>query len=549
MGEQINYVPYLPTEPPEGLTKWLLEKGKLSREYLIYRSDWDYEPLEDRRVRAVRVSCTACGRQFVASRAETGGCHAAYTQAPFGWVNEKPLESVIDGDATMCPICGAEAKTIHTVHFGGGRELTQEAWTAVVSRMEVPGHTPRLLLTEWMTVRRIDKTGNTSFRSHMYGAWVVEEKKLVRIEGKTGSFGTLSLHPPRQRKVFADTFGTAENIWPVDPTALEGTTAENCKLDRYIRDGGVYLLGYLGLWRKRPQAENLVMMGLTRLLDALIGDDIAGGAYANCKGYAKCESINWREVSPSKMLGVNREQLSSFVDRAWGVSEYAALCWAREEHVEVPEPWRENVELLASRGEWERHAVLKDGCGPQLWKIMRYLERQHEQYNYLRDYWETAGRLGMDLEDGQVRWPKNLKSAHDKAVARYNAKLDTEAESMIGGRAAALGWLCWERDGLLIRPCASLEELRREGKVLHHCVATYDRRYAGGETAILFIRRSDAPDEPYYTLELDEGHLTVRQNRGLRNCTRTEAVRDFEAAWLEWARQKRRKMEKGGNAA
>lgn len=65
----------------------------------------------------------------------------------------------------------------------------------------------------------------------------------------------------------------------------------------------------------------------------------------------------------------------------------------------------------------------------------------------------------------------------------------------------------------------------------------------------MFIRRSDAPDEPYYTLELDEGHLTVRQNRGLRNCARTKEVRDFEAAWLEWAGQKRQKMEKGGNAA
>lgn len=547
MGEQINYVPYLPTEPPEGLTKWLLDRGKLSKEYLIYHQRRRYEPLEGRRVPAVRVCCSACGREMVAQKVDLGDCCARYAPAPFGWHNWGTGENVVSGEYTLCPHCGVEAEAVHTGRLGGYREMQQETYTAVVSRLEVPGHTPRLLLADWLTRRVIDDRGNTRILHHLYTAWVVEEKKLVRITGKTKYMRSVTLHQPEQRKTFTDDFDRAENIWPVDPAVLEGTTAENCKLDRYIRDGGEHLVGYLGLWRRRPQAENLVTAGLAKLLDGLIGEEVGGNAWGRRSGYARCESINWREVSPSKMLGLNRDQLAIFAGSMWETQEYAVIHWARENGVKIPEPWAGNVEQLANWYSWERDGVLKDGNGPRLWKILRYLERQGKEYNYLRDYWEVAGRLGMDLDNDQVRWPRNLKTAHDRAVERYNARMDAEVDGLIGGRAAALAWLSWERDGLLIRPCTSKAELRQEGKGLSHCVATYDRRYARGEDAILFIRRTDAPDEPYYTLELDEGHMTVLQNLGKYNCAPTDEVTAFVAAWLEWAR--REKMKKGGSAA
>lgn len=67
-------------------------------------------------------------------------------------------------------------------------------------------------------------------------------------------------------------------------------------------------------------------------------------------------------------------------------------------------------------------------------------------------------------------------------------------------------------------------------------MATYAKRHAGGETAIFFIRRASQPEKPFFTLELDEKRLNVRQNRGLRNCARTPEVQAFEEKWLEWVR-------------
>ena len=68
-------------------------------------------------------------------------------------------------------------------------------------------------------------------------------------------------------------------------------------------------------------------------------------------------------------------------------------------------------------------------------------------------------------------------------------------------------------------------------------MGTYGKRHAVGETAIFFIRRTARPREPYFTLELDEKKLEVRQNRGAHNCPRTPEVAAFETEWLAWVRE------------
>ena len=90
-------------------------------------------------------------------------------------------------------------------------------------------------------------------------------------------------------------------------------------------------------------------------------------------------------------------------------------------------------------------------------------------------------------------------------------------------------------------PCETEEELIAEGKALHHCVASYAERHARGELTIFFIRRKDKPDEPWYTLNFNEKRLSVTENRGMRNCERTDGVRNFENTWLEWVRSGRKR--------
>ena len=81
------------------------------------------------------------------------------------------------------------------------------------------------------------------------------------------------------------------------------------------------------------------------------------------------------------------------------------------------------------------------------------------------------------------------------------------------------------------------EELIEEGTVLDHCVGTYGATVARGDSCIFFIRRADAPDKPWYTLQVELKTVKELQNHGLRNCAPTKEVQEFVDRWLEHVRQ------------
>lgn len=53
-----------------------------------------------------------------------------------------------------------------------------------------------------------------------------------------------------------------------------------------------------------------------------------------------------------------------------------------------------------------------------------------------------------------------------------------------------------------------LSQIVDEGIALHHCVKTYTDRVASGETTILFLRRTNDKDKPFYTIEVRNGIIT-----------------------------------------
>jgi hypothetical protein len=121
----------------------------------------------------------------------------------------------------------------------------------------------------------------------------------------------------------------------------------------------------------------------------------------------------------------------------------------------------------------------------------------------------------------------------------HTKKRDAINAAKFKRRAKELEGYAWERGGILIRPVRSETEMRAEGKSNINCVATYAQSHIDGTTAILVIRRAGKPKTPWYTLELNEKELTVRQNCGKRNCERTDEIREFEKAWLAEMRARR----------
>ena len=93
-----------------------------------------------------------------------------------------------------------------------------------------------------------------------------------------------------------------------------------------------------------------------------------------------------------------------------------------------------------------------------------------------------------------------------------------------------------EELGLFIRIPQNTEEIVSEGKTLVHCVGGYAERHANGKTNILFVRKTDEPDTPYYTMEVSNDYKIV-QCRGYRNDTRapkSDIVKQFEEKYLNF---------------
>ena len=76
---------------------------------------------------------------------------------------------------------------------------------------------------------------------------------------------------------------------------------------------------------------------------------------------------------------------------------------------------------------------------------------------------------------------------------------------------------------------ASLDNIVAEGQDLHHCVGGYVGKVAVKKTMILFLRRCEEAEKPFYTVEVLHGK--VEQIRGVGNQAPTPEVAAFMDHW------------------
>lgn len=170
-------------------------------------------------------------------------------------------------------------------------------------------------------------------------------------------------------------------------------------------------------------------------------------------------------------------------------------------------------------------------------------ERIQQEYKDLGkdwlDYISWCTVLKYDMKDMYVILPPDFKKAHDRVMKEYEKYKDKqqrkrliEIERMIKkvlSETEDSAAISLKTKKLMIVVPKSGEEIKYEGRTLHHCVGTYVERVARGETMILFVRKVDNPEEPYFTLEYANGRVV--QCRGKNNCAMTKEVKAFAMAF------------------
>lgn len=532
MEEVRDYTNIVPTTPPEGLIQWLYQKGVFNNEYIVYRADWEYEPLEDRKVKVVSCHCTACERDIIQPYVEADCCNKMYAHAPFGFLNELTMECVINGNCTLCPCCGSEVKALHCSNINNHGFYANEIFP--ISIHNIDGN---LGIIEWRVARKIYKHGEVRITTVPCECYIFEEKKAVRITGYDNNMGNISYRGVwKQKKKYTDALNSvySKMVYPFDPSLLIGTTAENSKLDMYLSCAEtVYPVSYMRLWQRYKNVENLVVQGASKLLNDKLKESII--SYVGSPRLNDIKGINYKEKKPHLMLGLSKEEFRYAVAENWNSKTLSFYVEAREYGVTLAD-----VDKCMEYGEFSLRRLFPYKVN--IMRAIRYIEKQKRKFKrndglisagYYADYLHMAKENGDDLTQDNVCYPHNLQNAHDVAVRLQKVKENEKLKALFEERNKILDKYSYECNGLLIRPAHSERELIDEGKILNHCVATYANSHAYGRTSIFFIRETVNPEQPYYTLELDITNMRVRQNRGKNNCARTDTVRNFEKEWIE----------------
>lgn len=295
---------------------------------------------------------------------------------------------------------------------------------------------------------------------------------------------------------------------------------------------------YLSVLAEVPQLEQLSKAGLPKLTDQCIG------SYNHFKDW-----LSGNATSLTKMLGINAQELKRMRENNGGL-DY--LGWLQYEKASGKELTDETIAWFCKRKVTPNDLkFIRDRMSAI--QIQHYMERQlqdphyrdvHHMLTTWADYLSMAVRFHLDVSNEIVYRAKNLRQRHDELVERCNESKDLavqigevmlahpRVESILQSLGPKFSYTGKE---YLIAVPTTVEEIIQEGRYLKHCIASSERywdRIEQGETYLLFLRKVDSPNTPYYTMEV-EPNGTVRQLRTFYDNQNEDidVARDFLREW------------------
>ena len=540
--EEIKRIlPRIPKDPPKDTVSILKKRGFLREERLLYRSEYDGGE------KKVRVICSRCGGQELLEYVPGGGC-GRYGTAPFGFVDPFDKVKKKSGNTCMCPICqtGTTAMHIGTI----GRCVTEIDSRICGSVHNVEGH---LVMLSWVVKKMLKKDGTVTYPIFGYEGIVLIDKSIVRIKMYRkfmSSYSWLSEWEVSKRNGGEIGSFSKNEIIYANSSEIDKTSAEKSAFVQYLSGyGELDPNNYLKTWLKYPNVENLVRVGCGKIVTSVLEEAKGYGSnYYHITFDLKkvTDYLALENSKPHEILGITKQELPIAKAVTYKCflfyKEYKQKQGQRLDGtiLNVVEKWGiENARDIAFNR--------KQGVKIHLIRTLNYLERQLLLPNdkkgligirYLTDYWDSLYKVygSMPLE---LMYPKCLIDAHDEMLLKVKEKEDAVITKKIADRVQELMGYVYENKelGLLIKPADSQAALIKEGKLLHHCVANYAKDHGDGKTTIFFIRKIADPEIPFFTLELKNGR--VAQNRGFKNCERTDEVKVFEKLWLDFISKRR----------
>ena len=463
-------------------------------------------------------------------------------------------------DEVVCPCCGTQARLIDTKYIRTGKALRQ-SWPMVVLTERggdiyaraywMKKDYSQLPTYEWSVRPRFYLVGAYRFTAGRAEQWAQHRYwNKFDCEAEEGKIN------PSHRKVrepFTEGGGrfqrySSYKVCGIE--AIEQSRFRYCQYEDYVDSRAGYhhcLMRYLAAASIYPrQVEMLHKMGF---------DEILAGMVEGRTKYS--DAFNWEATDPKKALGLTKQELRSIESR----HKPELIGWYKKLKNAGLRVNFEELERAVRRLPYGREGnraltmCIKEKMTPG--KLLEYLEGNARKYSYggtekvssvwrrLKDYQNTAAKLGWDMSEYSVRFPRDLNARHDEAAAENQLRIDREkCEALAKKEIAAAESLERRRkkynievEGYVLRIAETATEIIEEGRIQRHCVAGYAERHLADKLTIMFLRHADRPNTALYTIEM-QGNALI-QIHGYRNDWEAE-VKPMEAMgwliepWLKW---------------
>lgn len=305
---------------------------------------------------------------------------------------------------------------------------------------------------------------------------------------------------------------TPEQIYETD---LKYSEMETFSSEAYIQIE--YLIKYI----KHNNLEYIVKAGFT---------DIAKDIVLR---WNDAKIIKWKSNNLLKMLGIRKQDID--LVKLYNIQELKVYQYAIK-NIPNADNITEIVRIIYSFG-IDYIEEIKNLTNLSINQIFKYA-KTIQRLSQWKDYLYMASKLPGGI--GEIK-PKNLQAAHDRVLTESNFFAKKHQEEQIQNRFKQLQPLLFETNELIMKIPKSGTEIILEGKILQHCVGGYVQRHADSKTNILFIRKKDEPDVPYFTIEVSNNYHIV-QCHGYRNeavCPKPDEIIEFEKQYTKFLEELR----------
>lgn len=265
---------------------------------------------------------------------------------------------------------------------------------------------------------------------------------------------------------------------------------------------------YIALGLKYVSIELLAKSGFTMLTtEKIIGVPGSG-------------TVNWRGRSLPKIMRLPMGEIRKLPRDTLTFSELKVYKSLTAENRRLP--WSV-ISDIARKSYYEIERLKETGT-VDIITWARMSEGRINVYDWC-DYIKDCKSLGLDIRKKSVLFPEDFQKVHEELSNKVRIIEDEKKNE--GIRKTAENFRMDVRSDLfMLKIPAKQRDLNNESSVLSHCVRTYGDRVSRGDTVIYFIRRKEAPEKPFYTLEIKPDGRFV-QCRGRNNCSMTEEVKEF----------------------